>query len=171
MSFTDEEKEALFISVSIFAGLSLILSCIVVLMYLTFPELRTFPYRLVTYLSICDILVSIVFITPKTPETWCIIKACILAYGSTGRVILTYIIAKSVYRSCITQDCHPEKYEKWYVLISNAILLVVIALPFTTESYGDANTTCWIDATGDNYIRGNIWRAILFYFSYTIIKY
>jgi hypothetical protein len=169
MSFTDQENQVLFISVSTCAGLSLIFSSIVVLMYLTFPELRTFGYRLVTYLSICDILVSIVYITPITPEIWCIIKACILVYGSTGRVILTYIIANSVYKSYTTQDHHVEKYEKRYFLSANAILLVIIALPFTTDSYGNADTTCWIEAKGDDYIQGNIWRGTLFYFPYIII--
>lgn len=169
MSFTDQEHQILVITVSICAGLSLISSLLVILMYMIFPELKTYAYRLVIYLSISDLIVSIVLITPKTPEAWCIIKACLFVSGCTGRVILTYIIAKSVYTSYFSEDYQVEKYEKRYVLTGLAILLVLIALPFSTDSYGDANNTCWINARGDNYIQGNIWRVTVFYFPCLII--
>lgn len=169
MSFAEQEYQVLVIAVSICAGLSLISSLMVTSMYLIFPELKTFAYRLVTYLSICDIMVSIVLITPKTPEAWCIIKACLFVSGCTGRVILTYIIAKAVYTSYFSEQYQVEKYEKRYVITGLAALLVLIALPFSTDSYGDANNTCWINATGDNYIAGNIWRAVVFYLPCLVI--
>jgi hypothetical protein len=169
MSFTEQEHQILVIAVSVCAGFSLISSLIVISMYLISPELKTFAYRLITYLSISDLMVSIVLITPKTPEAWCIIKACLFVSGCTGRVIITYIIAKSVYTSYFSEDYQVEKYEKQYVLTGIAVLLVLIALPFTTDSYGDANNTCWINATGDNYIAGNIWRATVFYLPCLII--
>jgi hypothetical protein len=169
MSFTEQEHQTFIIAVSICAGLSLISSLIVISMYLIFQELKTFAYRLVTYLSISDLMVSIVLITPKTPEAWCIIKACLFVSGCSGRVIITYIIAKSVYTSYFSEDYQVEKYEKQFVFTGIAVLLVLIALPFTTSSYGDANNTCWINATGDNYIAGNIWRATVFYLPCLII--
>lgn len=163
MSLTEGEHTDMRILIYALAGVSLLGSLFVIVMYLIFPELKTYAYRLVIYVSVFDIMVSLSYITPDTPEVWCIIKACILSCGCLGRVILIYLISKSIYTSYFSEDYKVEKYEKRYILTGLAIMIIFIALPLTTGSYGDANTTCWIHAKGDGYITGNIWRVVVYY--------
>jgi hypothetical protein len=163
MSFREENHSEMMILTYVLAGLSLLGSVFVIGMYLIFPDLKTFAYRLVIYISMMDIMVSFCYISPDTPEVWCIIKACILSCGCLGRVIFIFLISKSIYTSYFSYNYKVEKYEKRYVLAGVGIMLMLIAMPLTTGSYGDANTSCWINATGDNYIAGSVWRVVVYY--------
>lgn len=163
MAFTEEENLIFTASISTCSALSICGSMFVIGMYLIFPELRAYSYRLIVYLSVFDLIVSVVLITPRSPDLWCTVKAAAYACACTGRLILTYIIARSIYKSYFNTDYHVESKENPYLLRGAVVLAVLICLPFTTDSYGDATIICWINATGDNYIMGTIWRVVVFY--------
>jgi len=78
-------------------------------MYLAFPELRAFSYRFIIYLAIFDLIISAVLVTPQSPESWCLAKGCLLACGSSGRLILSYIIARCIYTSYYNNDFKVER--------------------------------------------------------------
>lgn len=151
------------IVISVCAGLSVIGGMFVIGMYLTFPELRAFSYRLIIYLAIFDLIISAVLVTPQSPESWCIAKGFLLAFGSSGRLILSYIIARCIYTSYYNNDYRVERKERVYTLAGIGVLAVMVALPFVTGSYGEAHNTCWISAEGEGYVIGVIWRILLYY--------
>jgi hypothetical protein len=70
MVFSHEENMMFGIVISVCAGFS------VIGMYLTFPEIRAFSYRLIIYITIFDLIISSVLVTPKSTESLCIAKVC-----------------------------------------------------------------------------------------------
>lgn len=164
MAFDEDEKLTLWIVICVCAGISLIGSLFIICMYLTFPGLRGYSFRLVLYLSVADLLTSIMFIIPENAfPAWCEMKGGLINFTSLWRIFLTAVIANSIFISYKSEEIDFRKREKIYIFIIAVLSVLLSILPYTTHSYGHAQGICWIIANGDSIIMGTIWRIFAYY--------
>lgn len=170
MGFSDEENHIIWIATCIGASLSVIGTGFICFMYLTFPNLRGYSYRLICYLALSDFLVSVMYIVPdETMGSYCWIKGALINYGSLWNILITGVISLSIYKGCFGEIEPFMQKEIWTVLITNAIAILLTALPLSTNSYGKAQGICWISASGEDYLLGTIWRFISFYIPFWVV--
>ena len=164
MAFDDDEKRTLWIVICVGASVSLLGSLFIMTMYAIFPTLRGYSFRLIFYLSLADFFTSIMFIIPESAfSEWCKMKGGLINLTSLWRILLTAVIANSIYISYRDKDIDFRKREK-YFMIGIAIISVVLSmLPYSTRSYGHAQGICWIVAEGDSLVTGTIWRVVIYY--------
>eukprot|EP00457_Paulinella_chromatophora_P007706 gb/GEZN01007730.1/.p1 GENE.gb/GEZN01007730.1/~~gb/GEZN01007730.1/.p1 ORF type:complete len:335 (-),score=26.99 gb/GEZN01007730.1/:504-1379(-) len=133
--------------------------------YLSFPELRSVAFRLVYYMAIADALYSLggFFGLPEDGTFLCYLQATLLEFPSLASNLWATLIAYTLYLSIVTGVHDPSNtvsllIPKYHALawgVSGTLTL----LPFTTLSYGDTGSWCYIK----NGKTGNIWRFITFY--------
>ena len=135
MGFTSSEQDYITLSLRISNSFSLLGSIFLVIAYLFYKSLRSFAFKLVLYMSLADIIRSVGFILSMDPESSCITQSLLTSYGSLSGLFWTSIIAFSLYCVVILEVEHIQQYEKSMVVIGYLAPLVIILLPFTTNSY------------------------------------
>lgn len=164
MAFDDDEKRTLWIVICVCASVSLVGSLFIITMYAIFPTLRGYSFRLIFYLSLADFLTSIMFIIPESAfSEWCEVKGGLINFTSLWRILLTAVIANSIYISYKDNNIDFSKREKYFMIGIAIISVVLSVLPYSTGSYGYAQGICWIVAEGDSLVIGTIWRVVIYY--------
>jgi len=178
MAFDEDEKRTLWIVICVCASVSLVGSLFIMTMYAIFPKLRGNCFRLILYLSLADFFTSIIFIIPENAFSgWCEMKGGMINFTSLLRILLTAVIANSIYTSYSENDINFKKREKFFIVGIAIISVMLSVLPYSTGSYGHAQGICWIVAEGDSLVTGTIWRVIIYYgpfwsvFTYNTIVY
>lgn len=149
-------------SVSIAMGLSMLGAVFIVGVYVAFKDLRCYASRLVVYMEVLDFLNAIAYMLPSSKE-YCITQAVISSYFSLGSILMTAVIAYSLYASTLKQARNVEKHEGEYVALSLFLPLPAALLPLTTHSFGKGHGWCWIHLTRHDYWVPLMWRLVSFY--------
>lgn len=151
MGFSEEENHTNWIVTCIGASFSVIGTGFICFMYLTFSNLRGYSYRLICYLALSDFLVSVMYIVPdEAMGFYCWIKGALINYASLWNIMITGVISLSIYKGCFGKIEPFIQKEIWTVIITNAIAILLTALPVSTDSYGEAQGICWIAASEDD---------------------
>jgi len=154
--------DAFFYSV---ATMSLLSTTVVFVSYLSFSDLRTPIYRVVTYLALSDFIWILFVLCCHIDDraSSCSTYAYLITSCQLASVLWTVYIAYSVKVSIIRQSEKQPKFKWWfYPLIGFGIPLGLAALPFVTKSYNKKDLTwCWI-ARHDS-LWANLWFLLLFY--------
>ena len=141
--FTDKEYEQIraadtFASVLSFLGSGMIITC-----YICFSDLRKFAFKLVFYLSICDVLASISgFIQPVNSSGelncgLCLTQAWILSIFELASVLWTACICHCLYQAVIHRESDVHRFERWYHMLSWGLPLVLAIFPQILGLYGE----------------------------------
>lgn len=166
--FSQEQNQALAV-VRIFGStVSVIGSGFIIIMYLSFSDLRKFAFRLVVMLSVCDLILGfgIYLGDGNVDNTLCNIQAFLIQFGSLGEVLWTAVIAYSIREVVLIQprNTQIENKMKIYHIFVWTTTFVLSVLPFFSNSYGDADGWCWISKYGDhNKVWGTFWIMACFY--------
>jgi len=167
MVFTDSELDQLTSINLASSALSFCGSLFIVVCFWRIPDLRTFAYRLVFFLSVSDICYSIGnFLGDPAPHygadsARCQIQAVILSYFELTSLYWSIAIAHVLHLTILrkeTVDLAVLTYR--YHAIIWTVPLFFTFLPFATNSYGDAAGWCWI---ADDSASDKAWRFIQFY--------
>lgn len=142
--------DAFYITLVVCACLS-ILGCLIIISFsLSFKKLRSYTFRLVTYLAVADLFASISkdylgFIIPGYLNIgWCLTQALVQNYSQMASLFITGIISFSLYEMIVNNNTEISKNEKFFVIFSFVLPVILTPLPLITNSYGDSNGWCWI---------------------------
>ena len=165
----DSDYQAIHIGMLVSLGLSALGSLFVSAVYLYFADIRSFAFKLVFYLSLMDLGHAIGFFLPPGISVMCQIQAAVTSYFSLASVLWTGIIAFALYSAVLKDKRDIEKLEPRFILCANGIPFLALVPPLVQQKYGEAQGWCWIEASGDFYLQGTVWRVVTFYLPLWII--
>ena len=159
--------EEIYISVTIASILSLLGCSVIIILYFACKELQGFAFKLITYLSLLDLLHCIVFILPTydsaSNEPICILQSYLLTIITLESVIWTLIICIFIYLSVVKKlacDCYVTKT---FVLLSFFCIFISL-VPFTTSNFSNYASRlgwCWL--------KSDFYKFVLLYIPLWII--
>lgn len=159
------DQTAVVLDVNIIASsFSLLGSLFVILVYISFMEIRVFAFRLVVYLSICNFFYcAAVLIGPiQESQSLCIVQALLISYFGLASIVWNFIIAYVQY-SALLKNTYLENYEYRLLALGHGYPILWTLLPLTTKSYGQTSLgLCWI-SLNYNTSAGNAWQMVQFY--------
>lgn len=150
-------------------GAPSIVGCVfVIYCYYQFKDLRNHAFTLVLYMSICDLIASISRMlgdAGNISPTVCTLQATTSSFFEASSVLWSFLIAFTLHMAFLKEQ---ESFSSrtigghmWkYHALGWGYPLLMTALPFTTNSYGDTGAWCWI-VKDDN--AGVAWRYVQFY--------
>lgn len=153
LSFTDEETVVLQTIIIIGATLSCLGSSFIIFSYFYFVDLRTFPYKLIMFLSVADFFSSLTYIIGFQNEAKTCFESSYLCFFTAGitqffDVASFFWMAVIVFNIWQILDLRkgPEIYlnEKYYHLVSWGIPALLLIIVTSTDALGDAGNWCWI---------------------------
>lgn len=139
-------------------------------MYLRYPDLRTFVFQLVVWISASDIVYSIAngIGNPRDGTDACYVQAIFIQFFGLASIMWTATIAYTVEQVYLKDDSPIKTLEDaarlkmtFHYIIWPVVTLCTI-LPATTGNYGSAAGWCWIDVI-KNSTAGTVWRFFCFY--------
>jgi len=143
--------------------LSFLGSVSIVSSYFVFKDLRSIAFRLVFFMSSCDIGYSVAnFFGNPEYGFFCSAQAVMLSFFSVSSMMWTACIAYTLQQAIFGENYHPEDIEKKlprYHCFSWTIAIIVTILPAFSDSYGEAGGWCWIQRGGIH----TTWRFFCFY--------
>jgi len=170
--FTGIEEDALDIVTMITASVSCCGSLFIILTFLRFEQVRTFPFRLVLHLSICDLLANMWFLPlfvsklqgienrTDEPDGWCYAIGGITQFFTIAGFVWTVIISYNVYFSLILESSSHNQHMSGYHAVTWGVAAIFTAIPAIVPQvsasmnngttgellagYGFYNNWCWI---------------------------
>jgi hypothetical protein len=162
MGVSSDEEEAI-VAVNIVASsLSILGSLFVILVYCGFSEVRSYSFRLVLYMSICDLLLSFANLlgSMDSSHEMCIAQAVLISYFGLASILWSAILALSLYLFVVKQNMTVPDFEFKFALFAFGFPILMTFLPFSTSSYGDQYGQCWIEI---DHAGGIAWAVLQFY--------
>jgi hypothetical protein len=131
--FSEDNRNILTLLNIIISSFSIFFSCLIILIYWYFKELRNFNFELVVWLSISTILYNVTAYIPYEPEkrnVSCAIQACMIILFQSACWIWSCVIGYSTFISVIKKD-HMERLRKKYRIFF-VILVYSLAITFSS---------------------------------------
>uniref|UniRef100_A0A7S2TMP9 G-protein coupled receptors family 2 profile 2 domain-containing protein n=1 Tax=Lotharella oceanica TaxID=641309 RepID=A0A7S2TMP9_9EUKA len=165
-AFTHQQEENIAIVSIFFSCISFCGSSFIVFMYIRHPQLRSFVFQLVVWISASDIMYSIANAigNPSDGSAACYTQAIMIQFFGLSSMLWTVTIAYTVDRVYLKGRSIEEAAEikKTFHYIVWGISLLLTILPATTGNYGQSTGWCWIDVK-ENAEAGTAWRFVTFY--------
>jgi len=135
-------------SLSVFGALFIIAS------YLLFSRLRTFPFKLIVFLSAADLFAASAYILGLAGDKQgmvcstafnCYFTACLSQYFDVATFLWTSIVAYNIYLVLVKGAGREiEMYEVWYHGVCWGVSFVLMMAVAFSGGYGDAGLWCWV---------------------------
>jgi hypothetical protein len=155
--FDEGQTTAIRVFTLLSASLSVLGALFIIASYSLFPRLRTFPFKLIVFLSVADLFAASSYIIGLAGDKQgmvcstafnCFFTACLSQYFDVATFIWTSIVAYNIYLVMVkNMGREVESYENLYHALSwgtSFVLMVVVAF---SGGYGDAGLWCWIMPT------------------------
>ncbi|KAL0229766.1 hypothetical protein PCE1_003330 [Barthelona sp. PCE] len=124
------------------AILSLAGSSFIIFMYLRFKDIRSFPFKLLTYLSTADLFAAISHFVPS-----CFLSAVMQEFFFTASFFWVLVISLHSYIFVVKRLKAATKYEIFYHLGSWGIPLLFTLICIFYDAFGPTDSPwCWIDS-------------------------
>jgi hypothetical protein len=162
MGLSSDDKEAIVAINIVASSLSFLGSLFVILVYCGFSEVRSYSFRLVLYMSICDLFFSFAnLLGPMdSSDGMCIAQAVLISYFGLASILWSAILALSLYLFVVKQNMTVPDFELKFALFAFGFPILMTFLPFSTGSYGDLYGQCWIEI---DHAGGVAWAVLQFY--------
>ena len=152
-TFSEEQLRTIEIITYIGASLSILGCCLIILSYVKFTVLRTFPYKLIVFLSLADLFASIAyFLNLSAGQTeaekcaggsGCILAAVVTQFFDVATFFWTAVIAFNLRQVLIENKGRVvENYELYYHLVAwgiPALLAVIVGCEYRLQSVTEEN--------------------------------
>lgn len=157
------------------ASISLIASVFMIFVILLFKKYKSFPQRLVLYLSVASLMKSISYIESDSHSTghWCNFQALWMTWFNWSCLLWVCCITFNLGLLAIKlKKADGLKIELIYHFICWIIPLILACIPLASSQYGPAGPWCWIL---DSDWRFGIWYVPLYFiifllfFAYSMI--
>ena len=156
--FTQDEQIALQTVVILGAVLSMLGSSFIMFSYFWFPDLQTFPYKLIMFLSLADFFASSEYllaiqdvgVTTEDSECYqntfmCYFSAGLTQYFDMASFLWMAVISYNIYQVLVNRRGHDVvKLEKWYHVVCWGVPAILAVIVTATGSLGDSGNWCWI---------------------------
>lgn len=164
--FSEEEDYTIEVVSIFFSTISFLGSTFIVVMYLRHPELRSFIFQIVVWISASDMIYSLANAlgNPSDGTDACYAQAVMIQFFGLSSMLWTVAIAftvDQVYLKGKSLDDATQLKKNFHLFVWPASTLLTI-LPATTGNYGSATGWCWIDVK-HNADWGTTWRFLCFY--------
>ncbi|OMJ70399.1 hypothetical protein SteCoe_31623 [Stentor coeruleus] len=155
------ESEAIYIELIVSSSLTLVCSIFIIIFCLCFDILESFSRKILLYLSFNNTFRALMIIISanRLLRDACFILAYINSICLVSNVIWALSIPVTLYMVLIKGVHDIEKYHIRWVLCCYGVLPCVLAIPFSTNSYGVDGLVC---ALKENYV-SYIWSVTLIY--------
>ena len=138
----------------------------IIFIYTTYPNVRKLPFRLIFYLTISDLGVSIAFGLPyMASNTICQIQGGLISYFPLSSVLWCGCIAHAI-SITVLKGYDIRQYERNYLIICYLLPLLTFLVLLDIKQYEVALGWCWIHQTkfiNAEYYRQIAYRLITFY--------
>ncbi|EFA77602.1 G-protein-coupled receptor family protein [Heterostelium album PN500] len=126
--------------------LSLIGAGLTIITYLIFPQIRTYPIKLIIYLCLSLFLGNVfLFISYNYYDTvMCIPSAILVHYLFISQFLWTFCVSLNFYQMIVRKNRGLESYEKYYHLISWGIPLIIVVVLASTNNYVQYDGYCYM---------------------------
>jgi len=164
--FTEDEKPIVYLLTAV-SLLSLFGSLFIIITYICFRKIRNYAYKLVTYLSYSDIILSIGNILSwgtikyKAEDHLCFTQAFLINFGGLASVLWTSVIAWSIYSATVLNAKNLRDKNMRFLLVGYGVSLALSIIPFITKQYGRAGLYCWIE--DQEIVKDSLMRFAMFY--------
>ena len=147
-SLTTSQRETIYYC-NLAAGVfSIIGSTFIILLYLFHRPLQTFPFKLISILSIFDFFNTIGFMIPtynaSSSQIICKLQAIIINFFTLGSILWSAVIAISLYMIALKSKLYVQKYLQLYLIIIVILCIADTIVPYLLDSYGKVEGWCWI---------------------------
>ena len=162
MKLSEDQEMLVYDARLVCSSLSIVGALFVMVVYFSLSKLRSlFAFRLIMYLSSCDLLFSAAMLLgPLTgSSSLCKVQAVVITLFGLASVLWTVGIALTMYVVVMSRSRGVEMHEAKMVLVCYGLPVLVAVLPFLTHSYGENLEWCWIEADRE----GLVWQAVVFY--------
>jgi uncharacterized protein YneF (UPF0154 family) len=148
-------------------------SILIIVLYLGYPQIRIFAFKLVFFLAISSSGYNIsILIGPSTSDSIsCQVQATLISYFSVSTVLWLLNIIHSL-KVSILEKRSPERFFKYYIQSAYLFPLLTSVIPASTGTFSRADYlgVCWIDpstTSGKVLIFLQIWLLIVLGFVFT----
>jgi hypothetical protein len=170
MVYSSEEVEVIWIVQLICGSISVMFCLFISLCYVFFPSLRGYDFRLILYITLSDLITSIMYIVPSsTNDDICSFQGTILSFTENLRLCFSLHMSLYLHFTIKSNEDKFKEYEKLFIFLVFIISSILAVLPFITSSYGNANGLCWIKVNRDNYLSSTLLRFGVFYIPLWIV--
>lgn len=172
MGLSDYERAGILLCELICNSFGLLGVLLIVILYLSYAQIRFFDFKLILFLSISTAGYSIgVLIGPSDTYT-CALQATIISYFSLSSVIWMYLIPHSLYVSILSRR-NPDSYLKKYLFFGYLFPIPITVIPGIVKAYSRTPLgLCWINTSssgGKALVIWQIWIFIIGAIVYTAI--
>lgn len=142
------------------SALSVVGTAFIVITYAVFPDIQTFPFKLIVYLSAANFFSSVAYFfdlqgdfrVDPSPGFQCYFGAGLAEYFDVASFLWTSVIGFNILQVLVLKRGRSvEQYEKWYHLFCWGVPLILLIIAIAGGALGDAGTWCWIKLGLDGY--------------------
>lgn len=160
LQFSQNDAYAMRILTLVSASLSLLGSSFIILSFVCFPRLRTFSFKLIAFLSICDFFASMSYVigmvghvqsgTPchSNPSFACFFSAHLSQFFNVATFLWIAVIGFNIYQVMVKGKGNSsrtvEQFEAKYHAFVWTISLVLMLIPSLSGAFEDTGLWCWI---------------------------
>jgi len=166
--FTETQTEIIAISNLIVAIISILGASLIILIYLKVKKSRSYAFRLVLYLSIANLITSIMDITDSITTLasssyfstlYCDMEATTREFCQIFLILFNAVICWILFISAIYNPDRNQIEKKGHILTIAALILSALfaVIPYFGNAYGRAGSAwCWIN----NSVDGALWYVL-----------
>lgn len=159
---------AVYLIIAVASIFSVMGSLFILIIYLKYPNLQCFAFRLVVYLSLFNFFESSSQLIPsyKIGSKMCLFQSMLNQFFGLCNILWTGFICLILYFQICGIQSNFVKNEKLYLLLTLLISSISIIIPISFSSFGYVGGNCWIK----EYELGNLFRFVFFFIpAWTII--
>lgn len=159
----------LYICQATICSIGVIGCAIVIIIYIRARFLRTYPFKLVFWLNLNNLIKSLMVLIPveveNTGKNICRINAYLMYSASLSGLLWTFVIANKMYSSIVLNKTDLESNYILYVINIHSFSLIVCIIPFIFDAYGPNNFNCVLIRG----VEGDYFRFFLYYVPASVI--
>jgi hypothetical protein len=164
MVYNPEEEEVIWTVELACGSISVVCCLFITVCYSLFVSLRGYEFRLILYLTLSDMIASIMYmIPPSGNDHVCSFQGTMLSFATNLRLSFSLLMTIYLHFTHKASEDKIKENENFCLLIVFIISSIFAGVPFITNSYGNADGLCWIRVNRDNYFSGTLMRFGLFY--------
>ncbi|CAM9452076.1 unnamed protein product [Choristocarpus tenellus] len=149
------------------SAVSALSSLFIIATYFKFSRLHTFAYKLITMMALANLLLDSAYLmgqARRDATVKCYIQGFSRVYFAVVEFCLITAISLLCYQMIIKHDFSMQERMKTVCIVCWVLPAVFSALPFTTNSYGDAGAWCSITSQDlKSFVWGTFWRFAIIY--------
>lgn len=168
-----EQEKIIYYAILSCSTLSILGSLFILVLCVMYPKLRRLPFRLILFLAIADLGVSISYILPSySSNKICQAQGYLESYFSLSSIFWSACISHAI-KSTILQNKNVKQNLMYYLIICYITPLLSYLVLIDIHEYGLALGWCWIyldaDASSSIFYRQLTYRLITYYLPLSIV--